>query len=99
MPDEAPRARLPPPRSYSIANAPRPDGQVSLLVTRMSGGASTWVHEGLRVGEQVTLTGPHGTFVSDPRQAGPVLLLAADPGWLRRVLCVSRCSTAPCVGR
>lgn len=80
-----------PPRSYSIANAPRSDGHVSLLVTRVPGGAtSSWVHERLQVGEQVTLTGPYGTFVPDPRQAGPVLLLAAGSGFApARALCES----------
>jgi CDP-4-dehydro-6-deoxyglucose reductase len=70
-----------PPRSYSIANAPRPDGRVSLLVTRVPGGAtSNWVHDRLGVGETVTLTGPFGTFVPDPERCGPVLLLAAGSG-------------------
>ncbi|MEO8751026.1 MAG: FAD-binding oxidoreductase [Allobranchiibius sp.] len=78
-----------PPRSYSIANAPQPDGQVSLLVTLVPDGAtSRWVHERLRVGEQVALTGPYGTFVPDPRQTGPVLLLAAGSGLApARALC------------
>lgn len=70
-----------PPRSYSIANAPRPDGSVSLLVTRVPGGeTSSWVHDRLRVGEPVVLTGPYGTFVPDPDRTGPVLLLAAGSG-------------------
>ena len=69
-----------PPRSYSIANAPRLDGQVSLLVTRVPGGkTSVWVH-GLRVGEEVTVTGPYGTFVSDPSSNAPCLYLAAGSG-------------------
>lgn len=70
-----------PPRSYSVANAPRPDGSISLLVTRVPGGeTSTWMHERLRVGEPVVLTGPYGTFVPDPDRSGPVLLLAAGSG-------------------
>ncbi|MEO6881816.1 MAG: FAD-binding oxidoreductase [Mycobacteriaceae bacterium] len=70
-----------PPRSYSVANAPRPDGSISLLVTRVPGGeTSTWVHDRLRVGEPVLLTGPYGTFVPDPDRSGPVLLLAAGSG-------------------
>ena len=36
-------------RSYSIANAPRRDGLISLLVTRVPGGQlSGWVHDALR---------------------------------------------------
>ncbi len=69
------------PRSYSVANAPRPDGQISLLVTRVEGGAaSCWVHEELREGARVTLEGPYGTFTADPGRSGPVLLLAAGSG-------------------
>ncbi|MEE9415150.1 MAG: 2Fe-2S iron-sulfur cluster-binding protein, partial [Acidimicrobiales bacterium] len=34
-------------RCYSIANAPRPDGEIRLLVTLVEGGAaSTWLHDG-----------------------------------------------------
>jgi CDP-4-dehydro-6-deoxyglucose reductase len=70
-----------PPRSYSVANAPRPDGQVRLLVTRVADGpTSGWVHDRLRGGDRVTLTGPFGTFLPDPDRSGPVLLLAAGSG-------------------
>lgn len=70
-----------PPRSYSVANAPRADGQVSLLVTRVPGGPnSSWVHDQLHPGDEVTLAGPYGTFVIDPDHHGPVLLLVAGSG-------------------
>ncbi len=70
-----------PPRSYSVANAPRVDGQVSLLVTHVPDGpTSRWVHEQVRPGERVMLAGPYGTFVPDPDLSGPVLLLAAGSG-------------------
>ncbi|TAN07528.1 MAG: hypothetical protein EPN38_04815 [Rhodanobacteraceae bacterium] len=75
-----PGQRLPP-RSYSVANAPRADGVVDLLVTLVPGGVITgWVHERLRPGHRVRLTGPYGTFLPDADQAGPVLLLAAGSG-------------------
>ncbi len=70
-----------PPRSYSVANAPRPDGTISLLVTHVEGGeTSRWVHERLRVGETVRITGPYGTFVDHPGSTGPALYLAAGSG-------------------
>ncbi|MGH2966368.1 MAG: FAD-binding oxidoreductase [Solirubrobacterales bacterium] len=70
-----------PPRSYSIANAPRPDGLISLLVTRVSGGqTSGWAHDRLRTGDEVTITGPYGTFVADPASTKPCLHLAAGSG-------------------
>jgi len=66
------------PRSYSIANAPRPNGEISLLVTRVAEGAtSSWVHDRLRTGDEVILTGPYGTFVADPSRTSPCLYLAA----------------------
>ena len=70
-----------PPRSYSIANAPRADGSISLLVTRVPAGAtSSWVHDRLTSGKTVLLTGPFGTFVPAADRSGPVLLLAAGSG-------------------
>jgi CDP-4-dehydro-6-deoxyglucose reductase len=70
-----------PPRSYSIANAPRPDGLISLLITRVAAGTtSVWVHDQLRRGDEVTVTGPYGTFVADPASTAPCLYLAAGSG-------------------
>jgi CDP-4-dehydro-6-deoxyglucose reductase len=69
------------PRSYSVANAPRADGLISLLVTRVRGGqASTWVHERLRTGQTVAITGPYGTFVDDPARTAPAVYLAGGSG-------------------
>lgn len=70
-----------PERAYSIANAPRPDGRVRLLVTRYAGGVTSgWIHDRLARGDEVILNGPHGSLVADPGLHGPVLLLAAGCG-------------------
>ena len=70
-----------PPRPYSIANAPRSDGEISLLVTRVPDGAtSTWIHDRLAVGDRITVGGPYGPFSADPGTDGPVLCLAAGSG-------------------
>lgn len=70
-----------PPRCYSIAGAPQPDGEIRLQVTRVEGGAtSAWVHDGLRPGDRVKLAGPYGTFIGDPAVDTPVLCLAAGSG-------------------
>ena len=67
------RERRVPPRSFSTANAPRPDGLISLLVTRVPDGeTSTWLHERLRVGEEVSCPGP--TARSSMTQPRPSLL-------------------------
>ena len=69
-----------PVRSYSIANAPRANGELTLLVTRVAGGElSTWLHQ-LEQGEQVLLSGPYGTFVDDLMEPGPRLYLAGGSG-------------------
>ena len=70
-----------PPRPYSIANAPRSDGELVLLVSRVSDGrTSGWLHERVSVGDRITVAGPYGTFIGDPGTDGPVLCLAAGSG-------------------
>ena len=69
-----------PQRSYSLANAPRPDGTLRILVTLVPNGAtSTWAH-GLRPGDDVLVEGPFGTFTLADESTGPVLLLGAGSG-------------------
>jgi CDP-4-dehydro-6-deoxyglucose reductase, E3 len=70
-----------PPRSYSIANAPRPDGLISLLVTAAGGATSTWVHSALDAGDEVTVTGPYGSFVAEPAATRPCVYLSAGSGF------------------
>jgi len=70
-----------PPRSYSLASAPRPDGELTLQITRIEEGTtSRWAHEQLQVGARVKLHGPYGTFIGDPSVDTPVLCLAAGTG-------------------
>lgn len=69
------------PRSYSIANPPRADGSLSFLVTRVPGGQfSTWIHDELRPADQISASGPYGTFTAGSKSARPVLYLAAGSG-------------------
>jgi len=76
--DEANQVPL---RQYSIANAPRPDGEIRLLVAHApSGITSGWIHEKVEPGLIVRVNGPYGTFVGDPGVEGPVLCLAAGSG-------------------
>lgn len=70
-----------PPRCYSIANAPRPDGEISLLVTRVEDGqTSRWIHDSVQAGDRVFASGPYGTFVGDAATDTPVVCLAAGSG-------------------
>jgi CDP-4-dehydro-6-deoxyglucose reductase len=70
-----------PVRSYSVANAPRDSGELTLLVTEVAGGeTSGWVHRRLRAGDRVLVSGPYGTFVADPGSTAPALYLAGGSG-------------------
>jgi CDP-4-dehydro-6-deoxyglucose reductase, E3 len=70
-----------PQRSYSIANAPRRSGTISLLVTRVPGGeTSTWLHDRLRLGDEVDVSGPYGTFIDDPAATAGAVYMAAGSG-------------------
>jgi len=70
-----------PARCYSIANAPRHDGEITLQITRVDGGpTSQWVHDSVQIGRQVKIAGPYGTFIGDPSVETPVLCLAAGSG-------------------
>ncbi|SIT48284.1 Ferredoxin:oxidoreductase FAD/NAD(P)-binding:oxidoreductase FAD-binding region protein [Paraburkholderia piptadeniae] len=75
-----PEGRIPP-RCYSLASAPKPDGELTLQITRVEDGkASSWAHDQLRVGESVSVSGPYGTFIGDPSVETPVLCIAAGSG-------------------
>lgn len=69
------------PRPYSIANAPRNDGELILQITRVPNGkTSNWVHDHITAGSMVNISGPYGTFIGDPSTDDPVLCLAAGTG-------------------
>ena len=75
------RVRTVPPRSFSIANAPRADGLTSLLVTRVPGGeTSTWVHERAARPRGGCRLRAIRDVRHDPASSGPALFLAAGAG-------------------
>ncbi|MBU6260427.1 MAG: 2Fe-2S iron-sulfur cluster binding domain-containing protein [Burkholderiales bacterium] len=68
-------------RSYSIANAPRNDGELAVQITRAADGlTSAWAHDTLLPGTRVAVNGPYGTFIGDPSVDTPVLCMAAGSG-------------------
>lgn len=70
-----------PQRCYSIASAPRPDGEIVVQIARIDEGVtSPWVHDSLKPGTMVSVDGPYGTFIGDPSVETPVLCLAAGTG-------------------
>ncbi len=70
-----------PSRSYSIANAPRQNGEIVLQIARVDDGVtSRWIHDDLHEGSRVQISGPYGTFIGDPGVESPILCLAAGSG-------------------
>lgn len=68
-------------RSYSIANAPRTDGKISLEIKKVEGGVlSAYWFEQAKINDLLRFEGPLGTFFY--RNAGPkkVILLATGTG-------------------
>jgi NAD(P)H-flavin reductase/ferredoxin len=70
------------PRSYSFANSPHHEGDrnVSFFIRRVPNGRLTeWLHSGSRLGSDVVVDGPHGSFyLREP--AGPLVLVAGGSG-------------------
>jgi NAD(P)H-flavin reductase/hemoglobin-like flavoprotein len=68
-------------RTYSIANAPREDGLLTLHVRAVPGGliSNTLVHH-VSVGDMLLLGAPSGTMTADPRSERDVLCLADGTG-------------------
>lgn len=68
-------------RSYSLANAPRGDGHLELLVKRFAGGAmSAFWFERAKPGDLVRLEGPLGTFFLRDEAPTRLLFLATGTG-------------------
>ncbi|TQK72766.1 benzoate 1,2-dioxygenase electron transfer component BenC [Nocardioides sp. SLBN-35] len=66
-------------RSYSFSSAPHEE-RLSFLVKLTPGGAmSTWLAERAAVGDELSFTGPHGSFFLRETER-PVLLLAGGTG-------------------
>jgi CDP-4-dehydro-6-deoxyglucose reductase, E3 len=70
-----------PKRCYSIANIFNSEGEVLLYITKVNEGkASVWIHDDIKAGDPIKVSGPYGTFVGDPSLETPVLCLAAGSG-------------------
>jgi len=71
---------LAPNRRYSLAAGPARSGHIELLVAKHPGGAASgYIHEMLRPGDVVPVSGPYGTCRL-PEGEGPVLGLAGGTG-------------------
>ncbi|MEU5981107.1 globin domain-containing protein [Streptomyces sp. NPDC047434] len=69
-------------RTYSAANAPRPDGTLDLHVSRIRGGLmSTALVDGTGVGETLRLSAPGGGLTGRTPPGRPRTYIAAGTGW------------------
>ena len=68
-------------RAFSVANAPQQPTMVELQVRRVPGGLATgYIHETLKPGDEVTLSGPYGRFFVRKSSTAPMIFLAGGTG-------------------
>jgi ferredoxin-NADP reductase/ferredoxin len=68
-------------RSYTIASTPTWRDRVEITVKREPNGVvSRWLHDDLKVGEEVEVEAPNGTFIFTGAQAESVVLVGAGVG-------------------
>jgi CDP-4-dehydro-6-deoxyglucose reductase, E3 len=69
-------------RPFSIAGNPRADGTIELHVRHVAGGGFTsWVANGLEVGDVLRVEGPLGTFVPREDSERPIIFMAGGTGF------------------
>src|SRR6516225_6917162 len=68
-------------RSYTIASTPTWRDRIEITVKREDHGlVSHWLHDELKLGEEVCLEAPNGTFVFTGQEADSVVLIAGGVG-------------------
>ncbi len=68
-------------RCYTISSAPLDSDSLTITVKRASGGpVSNWLHDHLRVGDSLQVSGPLGLFTHAHRPAAKYLFLSAGSG-------------------
>lgn len=67
-------------RSYSIASRSDRGAALRFIIRIVPGGVGSDFFEGLEVGAEVPMTGPHGFFVLDPEHKGDVVFAATGTG-------------------
>jgi ferredoxin-NADP reductase/ferredoxin len=72
---------VPTQRSYTIASTPTWRDRIEITVKREEHGlVSRWLHDELRIGEEVRIEAPNGTFCFTGAQAESVVLIGAGVG-------------------
>lgn len=68
-------------RAFSLANPPSTGNEIELNIRQVPGGVgTTWVHQRLKVGDGVRLSGPYGRFFVHRSADLPVIFMAGGSG-------------------
>lgn len=68
-------------RAFSLANSPSKATEIELNIKLVPGGkGTTWIHEKLKVGDSIKLSGPYGRFFVRKSTNVPVLFIAGGSG-------------------
>ncbi|CAN5145815.1 phenol 2-monooxygenase domain-containing protein [soil metagenome] len=68
-------------RAFSLASVPSAGNEIELNIRRVPGGAGTaWIHETLKVGDEISLSGPYGRFYVHKSAQMPSLFMAGGSG-------------------
>ena len=69
------------PRAFSIASPPSEKNLIELNVALVEGGkATSWIHNELKVGDEIRFSGPYGRFYIRESAPEPMLFLAGGSG-------------------
>ena len=72
---------IPTSRSYTIASTPTWRDRIEITVKREDNGlVSRWLHDDLKLGDEVEVEAPNGTFVFTGREADSVMLIGGGVG-------------------
>lgn len=68
-------------RAFSLANPPSTGNEIELNIRIVPGGAGTsWIHNNLKAGDRISLSGPYGRFYVHKSAALPSLFMAGGSG-------------------
>lgn len=68
-------------RAFSLANPPGKPDKVELHIRLVEGGAATtYIHEQLKAGDELNLSGPYGQFFVRSSQPGDLIFIAGGSG-------------------
>ncbi|HFB63940.1 MAG TPA: 2Fe-2S iron-sulfur cluster binding domain-containing protein [Aeromonadales bacterium] len=69
------------PRAFSIASPPSESNLIELNICLIEGGKGTqWIHEQLKVGDEIKFNGPYGRFFVRKSNPEPMIFLAGGSG-------------------